>query len=497
MQLHPMQQPTLLFSNGQTGAAYHPGMTPQPQPRPEQGLPLGMHGITMNSMSGSTVPRTAGSGYGDAQNAAMLGSNALTYLTHRHAPNGAQASPHHPSMGHPPMGDQAAPSWMVPQMTHQMPQQMTQQMAAQMVANLQQQQATAMYYNGYPMHPGGQMLGTLQLASHGLDPVVAANAATLHGDDKISTAPLPKLGRLHAVPLKEWTVGITKACKTVFSRLEITGPPKVRDSILQRLLAGVDVDTVGPHTEACPTPCFLVKRGNPGRGVKKSPFQIQVAGSRILAQKALYAAYNKLSAQQMGTWQVNHKCCRSDNDWWCFEPSHLEKCERDHLGSCVEKHPIPRDPDAIYVSRGRSHGPKKEAGAAQPTPVPQPRAQAVPVGAGTYLADGPGGPMGTIATTISEALSDINPLLHGAHHGLASGRPQVSGLHPAGPGPQHLPYDDSASSPSVVSSGIDTDSELNGIDEIEGALTGVADFMPLEMLSHGFALPGDPKLLHH
>ena len=563
-QLHALQQgqqPTLLFSNGQPSPGYQPSMSQMHGPavydpsvfRPGgagQGVPLGMHGMVM---SGSPVPRAGqpassmhgpsvhdsslvpASSYGNVQNTAVMAyganSNGMYYV-----PNGAHA--HQPPIT---MGGQ--PSVQAPWMMNP---QMTPQMAAQMAA-----QMPAIYYNGHPMHPGGmtaQMPGTMQLAPHGLAPAAAAAAAATHGGDgKRNPAPLPKLGRLHQVPLKEWTVGITKACRTVFSRLEIMGAPKVRDDILRRLLAGVDVDTCR-HTDASPTKCFLVRRGNPpGRGPrKKSPFQIPVAGSRILAQKALYAAYNKLSAQQMGTWQVNQKCKRNDSDWWCFEPSHLEKCERDHLAKCVEKHPIPRDADAIYVSRVRAqaHGPKKEArfaqDSSQPQPLSQPQPQPQPVPGGDYLAAGPGGPMGangsatgtavanasstaTTVTTMVETVRGIDARLYGVHNngynglanGLANGQPQLRGLYPrhvyamptgapydpsgsaatvpAAPddssGPPlggGSPYDESSSSPSVESVGSSVDSnysELNQFDVIDGALTGgVSDFMQMPQI---------------
>ena len=39
----------------------------------------------------------------------------------------------------------------------------------------------------------------------------------------------------------------------------------------------------------------------------KSPFQIQACGARIVAQKAIYAAYCNVTTEDMGTWQVRQK----------------------------------------------------------------------------------------------------------------------------------------------------------------------------------------------
>ena len=47
-----------------------------------------------------------------------------------------------------------------------------------------------------------------------------------------------------------------------------------------------------------PDPCFLVKRENMA---SKSPFQVQVSGARILAQKIIYASFRKLDTAGMGT----------------------------------------------------------------------------------------------------------------------------------------------------------------------------------------------------
>ena len=46
-----------------------------------------------------------------------------------------------------------------------------------------------------------------------------------------------------------------------------------------------------------PLPCYLVGRDVPGAN---SPFQLQCVGSRIVAQKIIYAAYQELSSENMG-----------------------------------------------------------------------------------------------------------------------------------------------------------------------------------------------------
>jgi len=93
-----------------------------------------------------------------------------------------------------------------------------------------------------------------------------------------------------------------------------------------------------------------VHRGNLN---SKSPFQIQACGARIVAQKAIYAAYCNVTTEDMGTWQVRQTCLHGDNTWWCFEPTHLTRCARDHVSASLIKHPIPGPPDAVYLARYR------------------------------------------------------------------------------------------------------------------------------------------------
>ena len=153
----------------------------------------------------------------------------------------------------------------------------------------------------------------------------------------------PKLKRFLAVSDTEWRKSVRNACKTTFARLELRSDPAARDAILTRIDAGASADKEV-------SPCFVVKRDNVS---SKSPFQIQVVGARILAQKAIFVAYQDIKTSDMGTWQVRQNCTHNDGSWWCFEPSHLEKCDRDHVAPHVLKHGITKPPDAVYIARNR------------------------------------------------------------------------------------------------------------------------------------------------
>ena len=162
---------------------------------------------------------------------------------------------------------------------------------------------------------------------------------------------VPKLKSLKDVNEKEWWRCIQKACNIVFHRLELQSHHAKRDSILSRIEEFNVSESQSPNAgDAHRYPCFLVQRENM---TSKSPFQVQVSGARILAQKIIFASFRKLNANNMGTWQVRQKCLHPDGTWWCFEPTHLEKCQRDHVPSAVKKHALPFQPDAVYVARIR------------------------------------------------------------------------------------------------------------------------------------------------
>ena len=77
-----------------------------------------------------------------------------------------------------------------------------------------------------------------------------------------------------------------------------------------------------------------------------------MAKARILAQKVLYAAYHRLPVAEMSTWQTCQSCAPSDGTWWCFEPSHLQKCDKTNSAfSHSPKQSAPSEPNAVYVAR--------------------------------------------------------------------------------------------------------------------------------------------------
>ena len=80
-----------------------------------------------------------------------------------------------------------------------------------------------------------------------------------------------------------------------------------------------------------------------------------MAKARILAQKVLYAAYHKLPVAEMSTWQTCQSCMPSDGSWWCFEPSHLEMCDKTNSTfNHSPKQSAPSEPNAVYFARTRS-----------------------------------------------------------------------------------------------------------------------------------------------
>ena len=88
--------------------------------------------------------------------------------------------------------------------------------------------------------------------------------------------------------------------------------------------------------------------------------------ARILAQKVLYAAYHRLPVATMSTWQTCQRCVSPDGSWWCFEPSHLRKCDKTHAAfHHSPKHPMPSEPNAVYVARTRN-GPRNHRWAIRP-----------------------------------------------------------------------------------------------------------------------------------
>lgn len=152
-----------------------------------------------------------------------------------------------------------------------------------------------------------------------------------------------KFKSMGALTDAEWHASVQAACKTAFSRLMILSSPEQRDDVLARIAAGFAADDLTQPRE-----CYLVGRENP---TSRSPFQLQVPGARILAQKTIYTAYHKVPTAEMATWQVQQRCVHSDGTWWCFEPSHLEKRSHENKPNANTKFGISRQPDALYVAR--------------------------------------------------------------------------------------------------------------------------------------------------
>ena len=77
-----------------------------------------------------------------------------------------------------------------------------------------------------------------------------------------------------------------------------------------------------------------------------------MAKARILAQKVLYAAYHKLPVAEMSTWQTCQSCMPSDGSWWCFEPSHLLRCDKTNSAfNQSQKQSAPSEPNAVHFTR--------------------------------------------------------------------------------------------------------------------------------------------------
>ena len=82
------------------------------------------------------------------------------------------------------------------------------------------------------------------------------------------------------------------ACRTALARLELKSGDAMRDNVLMRILQGAADDL---QRDKAPLTLSPVRENKDGR----SPFQLEVDGKRIVAQKAIYAAYHSLSAQMV------------------------------------------------------------------------------------------------------------------------------------------------------------------------------------------------------
>lgn len=160
--------------------------------------------------------------------------------------------------------------------------------------------------------------------------------------------PMSKLPRSEL----EWSSLTKSVARSVFYRLEMLDPVDKgwAKTILQRIEKGAERDN--HHAKF---PCFLVQRGENSR----SPFQVQVGGTRMVAQKAIFVAFHRLTpTAAAGREQVKQKCMHPDDTWWCFEPSHLFRWDRRQFAPGVTRHGIPNPPHAMLPvcspGRGRS-----------------------------------------------------------------------------------------------------------------------------------------------
>lgn len=96
------------------------------------------------------------------------------------------------------------------------------------------------------------------------------------------------------------------ACRNALYRLKFRANAKKRSDLMEHIKNG-------PLRAPGNRPCLIVARANQD---SRSPFQVTVRGNRILAQKAIYAGYNRLSANDLGTWAVQQTCRHSDGSWW-------------------------------------------------------------------------------------------------------------------------------------------------------------------------------------
>ena len=75
--------------------------------------------------------------------------------------------------------------------------------------------------------------------------------------------------------------------------------------------------------------------------------------------RSRFIADHKIEIADMGTLQVQQNCCQGDGTWWCFEPTHLSKCIKDHLPKAGLRHSVPHEPHATYRPLRRGGQPGK------------------------------------------------------------------------------------------------------------------------------------------
>lgn len=156
---------------------------------------------------------------------------------------------------------------------------------------------------------------------------------------------IAKPKRFESLTDPEWQRGLKTAAKSAFARLQSIEGRRPSDAVLARILAGETA-----KQRSTKRPCFRVQRQNL---LSKSPFQVQIGDARMVSQKIIYATYRHIKPSEMGTWQVSQDCLHNDDSWWCFEPTHLKKCEKDHIPAGVPRNKIPAPPDAYFVAKSR------------------------------------------------------------------------------------------------------------------------------------------------
>ena len=217
---------------------------------------------------------------------------------------------------------------------------------------MQMQMQMQMHVPQMRMMPGGTFAYNPMAAGKTAAP---AKTEPINDVDSRNDSRKSKYRKFKNIPEQTWRSSVEDACKEAFTRLQILTGNERRNNVMQRISEGKSNDTAAAAANGT-LPCYLVKRENME---STSPFQLQVSGARILVHKAFYAAYQGLTIGQMGTWQVAQKCLHRDSTWWCLEPTHLERCFRDHVALTVTQHPIPFPPDAIYLARYRKSRSKK------------------------------------------------------------------------------------------------------------------------------------------
>lgn len=194
---------------------------------------------------------------------------------------------------------------------------------------------------------------TMPAFSSGFDKKITFQRYTPDSSKKLSKKlKFPPQQRYLRFTEEEWEANIKGAITASFGRFRAvdgkssSSTAKLVDRLLARVVTGAGKVECRSGSRR-KKPCFWLKRKKVG---SQAPFQVKISGTRMVAQKAVFAAYNGLKAHDIGTWQVEQSCCHNDTEWWCFEPSHLQRCVKDHVRPGIVKRGIPGPPHAILNS---------------------------------------------------------------------------------------------------------------------------------------------------